>query len=264
MNGDCPKYFYKYRSIDNLKNLRQDYSIQALFESYAIFSSRTNFNDLFDSKIGIVSPTPRQVKVLANKSSKAEREFLQRFVAKGKFTAEGEDRLWELTEKFDKLMDSYRFLCLSANSKSNLMWAHYAKSHQGFCIEFRSDKIRAEKVNYADEIPEIELIKILGINRPENTILGEWVWKCLKTKLKEWEYEKEYRFHADKDMMRYIVPLDRNCGKISYEPDFVESIIFGCKMSEDTKKFIRDNLPFNVKFKQAIELKSSVGIVDAT
>ena len=56
--------FYKFRGIDKDKvksgKLHEDYAIKALFESVAIFSSRKNFNDLFDSKIDLVFPTPER------------------------------------------------------------------------------------------------------------------------------------------------------------------------------------------------------------
>jgi hypothetical protein len=41
--------------------LNEDYAIKALLNSEAIFSSRKNFNDLFNSKIDIVFPKPEQV-----------------------------------------------------------------------------------------------------------------------------------------------------------------------------------------------------------
>ena len=53
--------FFKYRSVVTNGNLAEDYALQALFGSYAIFSSRKNFNDLFDSKIDIPYPSVDQV-----------------------------------------------------------------------------------------------------------------------------------------------------------------------------------------------------------
>jgi hypothetical protein len=45
--------FYKFRAVTETHNLAGDYALQALVNSYAVFSGRRNFNDLFDSKIDI-------------------------------------------------------------------------------------------------------------------------------------------------------------------------------------------------------------------
>jgi hypothetical protein len=37
---------------------------------------------------------------------------------------------------YEALCQSYRVYCLSEVCDSSLMWAHYADSHQGVCLEF--------------------------------------------------------------------------------------------------------------------------------
>ena len=53
--------FYKYRAINNYKDLAEDFSLDGLLKSYAVFSGRKNFNDLFDSKIQLEYPTTEQL-----------------------------------------------------------------------------------------------------------------------------------------------------------------------------------------------------------
>jgi hypothetical protein len=38
-----------------------------------------------------------------------------------------------------RLRNDVRILCLSANQRHPLQWAHYANGHQGVCVHFRSD-----------------------------------------------------------------------------------------------------------------------------
>ncbi len=257
MDNEYPKYLYKYRCISNLENLSEDLSIDALFKCQAIFTSRKNFNDLFDSKINIVKATPKQVKELAKRSGK-KNQHIRSLVANGKFTEVGYQTIKTYEENFNKLIDSYTFFCLSKNCKSNLMWSHYADSHKGFCIEFKSEHIKAEKVSYQDEIPQVEMISLLGCNHPDNAGLGNEIWQCLRTKLKEWEYEEEYRFQ----MAGYKISEDEIYRIQPYESEFIESIIFGCRMPESIKEYIIKNLPYKVKFKEAVKGTSNIYIKD--
>lgn len=198
MSDEYPKYFYKYRSIEDTNNLQDDYVIDALLNNQAIFSSRTNFNDLFDSKIELVRPTPRQIKELSGSVEKADKTFLKNCIDKGSFSNLGLEQIENIENSFNKLIDSYAFLSASKNPKSNLMWSHYANSHKGFCIEFKSNFLKADKVSYQSTIPKLNMIDMLRlkfklINGEE---LGQHIWQSLRTKLNEWEYEDEYRFQA--------------------------------------------------------------------
>ncbi|MFZ6727459.1 DUF2971 domain-containing protein [Undibacterium sp. MH2W] len=264
MSEHNPTYLYKYRPVTDTKNLKDDLNLKALFSCEAVFSGRKAFNDLFDSKVHFIKPTPRQFKALIQQSNGKTATKLKKFIAKGKFTYEGDMYVMKETEKLNNLIDSYRFYCFSANPVSNLMWSHYADCHRGFCIEFKWDYFKPDKIDYADQIPEFDLIKFFGLELRENSNTGIEIWNCLRTKLNEWRYEEEYRFQASNAMREFGIPIESNTEieKYLYPQDAVESIIFGCKMPASTKKFIKDEIPFKVKFKQAKELKSSIQIVD--
>lgn len=62
---DTPEYFYKYRSV-NHNDLDKDMTLNALFNSYSIFSSRRSFNDPFDSKIILLEPSVKELKNIVN------------------------------------------------------------------------------------------------------------------------------------------------------------------------------------------------------
>ncbi|WP_413165965.1 DUF2971 domain-containing protein [Aeromonas salmonicida] len=211
MSTEYPEFFYKYRPIDSHDNFQDDYAIDALIKNKAIFSSRTNFNDLFDSKI--------------------------------------------------ELIDSYAFYCVSSNPTSNLMWSHYANSHKGFCIEFKSKFMPAEKVIYQDEIPKLNIIDIFlsSLKLINGEEVGIHIWQSLRTKLIEWDYESEYRLKANNSMGR--IPADKQFMIMPYNPEFVESVIFGCRMPPDAKQLIIDQMPSGTKFKQAVGKISCIEIL---
>gem|GEM_PF-1033489 len=300
MSGEYPKHFYKYRAVypnnkpelTNEEKLKDDIALVNLLNYQAVFSSRQNFNDLFDCKIDIIDPSPQDIEALIpfilanakdykplnrtnndskfrefdklNKSLLAERAYECRaMVHHGKFTNRGTKLLDSLKGTLTNLLDKYSFICLSSNPKSNLMWSHYADSHRGFCIEFKSEYIKADKVEYQETLPKMYLLdyckSYFGLVGGEH--LGNLIWGALRTKLTEWEYESEYRFQPDNKTAKPFVE-----GKYYYLLDypeyFVESIIFGHRMPQYIKDHIIKNTPAGTKFKQAYPALSTIEIKD--
>lgn len=73
------------------------------------------------------------------------------------------------------------------------MWGHYANSHKGICIEYKtSDPIFSliEKVSYKSEIPKLEINSLGDLNREE---LTKQFIKIFSTKEANWKYENEFR-----------------------------------------------------------------------
>ncbi|WP_405122358.1 DUF2971 domain-containing protein [Pseudomonas sp. M20] len=262
MSENYPNYFYKYRNISNFDDFSKDWAIDALLNNQAIFSSRTNFNDLFDSKIELIRPTPKEFKELKSLVGKDGKKLISDCIHKGKFTARGLEIIKGVEDSFNETIDSYAFMSVSKNPTSNLMWSHYANSHKGFCIEFKSEFMKAEKVTYQKHIPKLNTIDLHRLYHQtyDGEELGHQIWRALRTKLDEWEYESEYRFQANNAMGR--IPKGKNFIKIAYEADFVESVIFGCRMRDDAKKFIINNMPKMIKFKQAIARTSTLEIIN--
>jgi|SRR5450830_76237 len=69
-----------------------------------------------------------------------------------------------------------------------LMWAHYADSHTGFCVEYEVDEVSAPlyEVNYSSQLPSLSVNELIFC--PEESLL-----RVLTTKNLEWSYEKEVR-----------------------------------------------------------------------
>jgi hypothetical protein len=97
------------------------------------------------------------------------------------------------TEKFQ---EDLGVLSLTANGSSLLMWAHYAQSHEGMLVEFRSSKMFTNA--------EILLVPIeYSLNRPSVNIgkSGQHDDFAKRTapfrvKGRDWQYEAEWRSFA--------------------------------------------------------------------
>lgn len=261
-NMSHPKFIYKYRPIDNYNELKSDYYLDALFNQYAIFSSRTNFNDLFDSKVDLVKPTPKDLKELSKLLPKNKRQELLKHLSKGGFTTDGNEFISKLNLMFNERIDSYAFMSLSSIPDSNLMWSHYAASHRGFCIEYKTEHVKARRVSYVDDIPSLELLDLYkmfyGLSTDNN--LGISILDALHCKLDEWEYESEYRFMASNNLA--IINRGEKFEKVPYDTDFVNSIIFGYRMEDKVKRLIIEKMPIGTMFKQATIGRNTMKIVD--
>lgn len=120
-----------------------------------------------------------------------------------------------------------------------LLWAYYADSHKGFCIEYDSKIlvrslpkkkiIRYSKVKYKPTVPIIvpqDLFSVLTVDRN----LTE---KFIGTKSKKWAHEREIR----------VVAL--NCGSYHIDKNAIKAIYFGCRADQDTIDYAKDIMAAN-------------------
>jgi hypothetical protein len=257
--------FYKFRGITNWDNLSEDFSLDALFKSYAIFSGRKNFNDLFDSKIYLEYPKPHLFLSLLQhpRVDRKKKYIMDSWVLDEKFTPDGIRFFETLETTLNEMIDTYPIYSVSSHCTCNLLWAHYAASHKGFCIEFDFDgNEQPQKVTYQKDIASISILDLLKYDLGLDTSdeLGVKIMNALLVKLEEWQYEREHRWIASNTMGQ--VPKGETFIKLKYDPRKVKSIIFGCRMIPDVKKYIIKNIPFTAVFKQAIETKNCIEIID--
>lgn len=109
-------------------------------------------------------------------------------------------------------------ICSASKTPFNeLMWAHYADGHRGYCIEFTPNSSKWEIVNveYKDTLPLVT----------SSTSIND----VLKNKLKPWEYEKE---------VRCIKHLN-NKDKKNYLPVRISKIYLGIKIDRTKRAFIK-------------------------
>lgn len=145
---------------------------------------------------------------------------------------------------FNDFLSQLTISCFSSSGWNNqLMWAHYANSYSGICIEYDLTKMDdfigfIYPVNYTNERPTISL-KDFGISitttdgnidvvQKEIDIVP--IFNYLLCKNTCWGYEKEWR----------IINIGEKNTPISIDFPFIKSITLGLNIDDDTKRIILD------------------------
>lgn len=160
--------------------------------------------------------------------------------------------LEEANSWWRRLVRASRVFCLAEEYDNLLMWAHYAGEHTGAVIKFKclpeyeTSLCGARKVDYVAMPPVIaskdEYISYHTGQGPFNQKLS--INNLFLSKSEHWIYEKEWRvFILPDDSDNPTIPKDE-CGNeilselISFYPQEIHSIFFGCKMSEENRQEI--------------------------
>lgn len=185
----APKTLFKYFS-DN------DYNIDNITNDTMWYSSPACFNDVFDvdfqiDKKKIIDDALKQVCRQTGIKKHDPRWIKAR------------QEIQHLTENFGievkKLRLTTGVACLSESDNEILMWAHYAHSHKGICVEYdmlgMNEQLRfsAIPVLYSNTRPCLEHIDINATAETAITFLID----NLMTKSPVWSYEKEWRIIRD-------------------------------------------------------------------
>nr|WP_282450191.1 DUF2971 domain-containing protein [Microbulbifer sp. CAU 1566] len=129
-----------------------------------------------------------------------------------------------------------------------MLWAHYANSHEGFCIEYELDTLvyfgrndyQTFDVKYNDNPPNLHINDMFKINDKIS-----FIQKLIGIKSKRWAYEKEIRV------------VTSVAGLQHYDYRAVKAIYFGLRMSEVRKQEVMKRLcGRGIKYYQ-IHLKSN-------
>ncbi len=129
-----------------------------------------------------------------------------------------------------------RVCSLSRKYNNPLLWAHYADSFRGVCIEIEVDEsiVTLHDINYTHEAPTVIYDrddKFMGELLPDPE---EWAVRSLTRKFEEWSYEKEIRI-LNNSSSSYIEVGIR-----------VVSVIFGVNTSEMYQDIITKIIPNEV------------------
>ncbi len=137
----------------------------------------------------------------------------------------------DFTKFQNNFSEVYGLISFSKNENNILMWSHYADQHQGIVIGFDFTKFEKNifKVEYSNERVELTF----GMDK-QNVVFKKELINLIRRKAKDWEYEKEYR------MFLKLEDLEQK-GKdyfLRFHIDNIKMIIFGSKISEETKRKI--------------------------
>ena len=144
--------------------------------------------------------------------------------------------LQETWHNIQAFRDKLGVFSLSLSKKcypdNELLWAHYANSHKGFCIEYDIDKLQ-DSEQFVFNVSRVESIKYCK-TPPTITVADLYSDKLLiklfGSKSLAWQYENETRL------------IYSTFGLKKYNPFALKAIYFGLNMSEDRQTHIIDGL----------------------
>jgi hypothetical protein len=234
-----PQYLYKYYSdhdldfpiishLDDYKNRKE-----ALVKPYLYCSLSADFNDPFEFQ-NKITPLRTKTEILSyfqgNGSSDKELKQLSGNLECGgravieKWTADINQRSMDVTQA------KVRVCCFSKRYNSILMWSHYAKKHQGYCLKFNTRKLdlngRLRKVIYRkkDKYPAVRPIDVANGN------MADVISRLLAVKHHGWKYEKEWRLLTHETA-------------ITYDRKAVEQVLLGVKASHRLEAELKFHFP---------------------
>ena len=218
-----PTKLYKYRNVS-------DRTEDIIVNNCVFFSEPHTLNDPFDCKMpldftGSASDYEDLVrKISPGFSSKpASINALAATITPGKRRM----MLTMIRDKYARILShDCSIFCVAEHCDDILMFAHYADSHRGCCLEFDFSKDPllklSAKVTYQADYPDLNYFRLHGRLKD----MGE---RLFLTKASQWSYEREWR------MFRYKKPE----GKHAFAPECLTGIVFGTEMPDADKRKIR-------------------------
>lgn len=250
---ELPNVLYKYRSWSNPLHKR------LLTDNEIFFAKPSSFNDPFDCQLAPIyedATAGNKRRTLMKESVNAfpGMSYKKRSRLVTQCMIESNDPRVQQERKEEwlrRLEDEIGVFSLTASRTSIAMWAHYAASHWGVCVGFRTDYLEDfstqifknkgflgvfYKVKYVDDYPVINLFD-------PKRVPGEGFNIAVTTKSRNWEYEAEYRLLLTRPgpLRNYVFTDEDRTYALGDEA--IASVIMGCKMSaghrEDVKAVLR-------------------------
>jgi len=234
-------HLYKYRSMNT-------HGLDQIFINNQIYlSDPTTFNDPFECRPNLTfhkSQLKREqyLEEIINKQNPNVDKRKRKKLLKSKRAKNSLTDPKHLEQFYLNFIKTNGVYCLSEKNDDILMWAHYADSHKGFCIEFDASKKdtlfwEALKVGYQEEYPKVN---IMEMGTPQE------FRKALLTKSSHWIYEQERRIIKTKG--------EGGPGKYAFPAKLITGLIFGAFMTESDKRKIEDwlsNFSHKIKIYEA-------------
>lgn len=241
--NDEPLKFYKYRWVSGES---AKWVEKIVLHHEAFFAPASSFNDPFDLRpvFSLQASPTRQREDYLRLSRKFEPHLTeaqrQSEVEKVMATAMSANNLADTTIAIQAIHNHYitasvGVFCVSTRRDDILMWAHYAESHKGICLEFDGRHpfmAHAQKVLYSEDRAPINLY---------DDAQDLAMTKALLTKSAHWSYEQEWR------LIRY----QGGPGTVRFHPSNLTGIIIGALATPATVEMVESwakqrTLPLNI------------------
>lgn len=214
---------YKYRDIDNFER-----DLNSIINNQIYASPFIDLNDPFEAICN------EKISDLAKLI-----ETIFKIDSKGII-----DQLNQLMEKKDNI----GIYSLSDEICEELMWAHYASSHKGFCLEYNVPVLKGKHL--APEV--VTETKVAYASKPQILThediykIETFLKKLFATKSKSWKYERETRLIFDA------------FGLKDYHSSALTGVYFGTRLESDKRQYIIDSLTNrDVRFYEMFRDKNS-------
>lgn len=253
---DTPKYpsdLYKYKnnllnkSIYKYCNFETEYHLQALEQDFFWLSNADEFNDPYDCSLNFVNingllsdeEIPQEIRdeISVNiKNGYDLKDAIVNNLSYFKNRTKEEKRLClepienAINQPFPheenkKFRENFKIVCFSENHTNLLMWAHYAKSHTGFCVEYDVSQLEENNVFKRRLYPVIYTKTPLDLSLCRQSKRVDTAQVLLASnKSSDWSYESEWRYIGTRD--------DDNNFKIPVPP---KTIYLGTKISPENE-----------------------------
>lgn len=223
--GVYPAKLYKYYRVD-------EKLLNAIEGRYLWFNSLTDYNDPYEGKCNVRTDyTEDEVRLFLRKHNRVPNVPKEEIIPMCNKAIAG---------TLEENEQDARICCFTTKNDNLLMWAHYADSYRGVCLEFDT----AELVDSLDQL-------LLPVRYETSYPVADFLFDMkevamqqLLTKAKVWEYEDEYRFispYRIENMQPYAISA-------------LKSVIVGCKCDTNGNKFkkLLRLLPAHVKIRQSV------------
>lgn len=190
--------YYQYSAPASLYKFYSDIdlNLESIKNNKMWYSAPCNFNDPFDCDIAIDHEKIFQC-MLTLVPENSELRVGSPVWLELKDTVYRQIK--NLRDSFTELKQGMGISCLSESYDSLLMWAHYANSHRGICVEYDLLKINKEleftpvPVIYSNDRICFDSLDVSNIDNISIDIFLD----SITTKSLEWSYEKEWRIIRD-------------------------------------------------------------------
>lgn len=162
-----------------------------------------------------------------------------------------DDLFKNFSDKTSELFSKMGMVCFSKCKDNILMWSHYADGHRGFCLEF-DRLLLQEKCNALVEDIKYKLPTFTDFMKNINEI-NYIPSKILLSKSGHWEYEQEVRMIIFLGSDMQVLGLRGRF--MSFPPEALTGVIFGCLMTDEDKTTIRNMLSNKIKTTRFYEAK---------
>jgi len=207
-------------------------------KNISVFKYRSDF----DRDIGLLSKGRIFIPCVEQLNDPYEGLFEPVLLEQLKNTNRNTDKVIESVNDVFSKKDALGIYSLSQEYDNELLWAHYANSHKGFCIEFDLFSLYYlyrtgnKKLNFSNLIIVDYLAEppVITLNDIEHLDFNDFTTKIIGTKSSNWSYENEVRI------------LHEKTGEVVIDYRAIKSITFGIRSDPKQIELFIKTFPYKI------------------